>query len=101
LNIKGFTDNFVHERSRPIVESQQICWHICWPRRVPTENVPTSEMPLTDTAIRKAKPGANTLKLSDGGGLQCTFIPTARNTGASPIVTTASRRSLPSASIPT
>jgi hypothetical protein len=27
-------------------------------------------MPLTDTAIRKAKPGASTVKLSDGGGLQ-------------------------------
>jgi hypothetical protein len=27
-------------------------------------------MPLTDTAIRKAKPGASTIKLSDGGGLQ-------------------------------
>jgi integrase len=27
-------------------------------------------MPLTDTAIRKAKPGARTIKLSDGGGLQ-------------------------------
>jgi len=27
-------------------------------------------MPLTDTAIRKAKPGATTIKLSDGGGLQ-------------------------------
>ena len=31
-------------------------------------------MPLTDTAIRKAKPGAGTIKLSDGGGLQKTFI---------------------------
>ena len=27
-------------------------------------------MPLTDTAIRKARPGATTIKLSDGGGLQ-------------------------------
>lgn len=27
-------------------------------------------MPLTDTAIRKAKPGARTIKLSDSGGLQ-------------------------------
>jgi integrase len=27
-------------------------------------------MPLTDIAIRKAKPGASTIKLSDGGGLQ-------------------------------
>lgn len=27
-------------------------------------------MPLTDTTIRKTKPGASTVKLSDGGGLQ-------------------------------
>ena len=27
-------------------------------------------MPLTDTAIRKAKPAARLIKLSDGGGLQ-------------------------------
>jgi hypothetical protein len=27
-------------------------------------------MPLTDSAIRKTQPGATTIKLSDGGGLQ-------------------------------
>lgn len=32
-------------------------------------------MPLTDTAIRKAKPSANTAKLSDGGGLQLHVLP--------------------------
>lgn len=32
-------------------------------------------MPLTDTAIRKAKPGAGTIKLSDGGGLQLHIHP--------------------------
>jgi|HigsolmetaAR206D_1030411.scaffolds.fasta_scaffold07269_3 Integrase len=32
-------------------------------------------MPLTDTAIRKAKPGAGIVKLSDGGGLQLHIQP--------------------------
>ncbi len=32
-------------------------------------------MPLTDTAIRKAKPAAGVIKLSDGGGLQLHILP--------------------------
>lgn len=32
-------------------------------------------MPLTDVAIRNAKPAANTVKLSDGGGLQLWIEP--------------------------
>lgn len=33
-------------------------------------------MPLTDTAIRNAKPGEKIIKLSDGGGLQLWVMPT-------------------------
>lgn len=32
-------------------------------------------MPLTDTAIRNAKPKESTIKLSDGGGLQLWITP--------------------------
>ncbi len=32
-------------------------------------------MPLTDTAIRKAKPAAKPLKMSDGGGLYLLLRP--------------------------
>ena len=32
-------------------------------------------MALTDMAVRKAKPGAKTVKLSDGGGLQLWVTP--------------------------
>jgi hypothetical protein len=34
-----------------------------------------NKMPLTDTALRKAKPAAGLVKLSDGGGLQLHLHP--------------------------
>ncbi len=38
-------------------------------------------MPLTDTAIRKAKPAAGLVKLSDGGGLQLHLHPNGAKYG--------------------
>jgi hypothetical protein len=57
-----------------IASSRTFCWYFCWYRfsrfaQVPTADESNASMPLTDTAIRNAKPKEKAVKLSDGRGL--------------------------------
>lgn len=57
-------------------------------------------MPLTDTAVRNAKPQEKPVRLFDGGGLYLEVAPARASGGASSTALGARRNASPSASIP-
>jgi hypothetical protein len=57
---------FLDWYSPPTVESQQICWSLCW-SDAKDQQQETNKMALTDLKIKTAKPAGSIVKLSDGG----------------------------------